>query len=109
MSGRDFSMSGEIPVPQRRIDNDASYQMRTELLNSVFALTDDAGGPSERTLYNAITGALGIIGAVQPYGGLPRRASEHLNPANCPGFSISSCALSLNSHGGAASANTATP
>ena len=60
-------MSGEIPVP-RRIDNDAPNQMRTELLNSVFALADDALGPSERTLYNAITGALGIVAAVQPYG-----------------------------------------
>jgi hypothetical protein len=77
-------MSGEIPVPHRRIDNDAPHQMRTELLNSVFALADDAVGPSERTLYNAITGALGIVAAVQPYGGLPRRASEHLNQADWP-------------------------
>jgi hypothetical protein len=84
MSGRDFSMSGEIPVPQRHIDNDAPHQMRTELLNSVFALADDAVGPSERTLYNAITGALGLVAAVQPYGGLPRRASEHLNQADWP-------------------------
>lgn len=77
-------MSGEIPVPQHRIDNDASSQMRTELLNSVFALADDAVGPSERTLYNAITGTLGIVAAVEPYGGLPRRASEHLNRADWP-------------------------
>jgi hypothetical protein len=79
-------MSGEIPVPQRRIDNDAPHQMRTELLNSVFDLADDAVGPSERALYNAITGALGIVAAVQPYGGLPRRASEHLNQADWPRF-----------------------
>lgn len=84
VSGRDFSMSGEIPIPQRRIDNDAPHQMRTELLNSVFALADNAVGPSERTLYNAITGALGIVAAVQPYGGLPRRASEHLNQVDWP-------------------------
>src|SRR5229473_1140272 len=79
MSARDFSMSGEIPVPQRRIDNDAPPPMRTELVSSIFALADDAAGPSERTLYNAMNGGLGIIGAVQPYGGLPRRAAEHLN------------------------------
>jgi len=84
MSGREFSISGGIPVPQRHIDNDASYQMRTELLDSVFALADDAVGPSTRTLYNAITGALGIVAAVQPYGGLLRRASEHLNQADWP-------------------------
>jgi hypothetical protein len=47
-------------------------------------LADDAVGPSERTLYNAITGALGIVAAVQHYGGLPRRASEHLNEADWP-------------------------
>jgi len=85
MSGRDFSMSGEIPVPQRRIDNEAPHQMRTELLNAVFALADETGmGPSERTLYDAVTGSLGVIAAVNPYGGLRRRASEHLNQADWP-------------------------
>jgi hypothetical protein len=78
-------MSGEIPVPQRRIDNDAPHRMRTELLNAVFALSDETGmGPSERTLYDAVTGSLGIIAAVAPYGGLRRRASEHLIQADWP-------------------------
>ena len=78
-------MSGEVPVPQRRIDNDAPHQMRTELVNAVFALADETGvGPSERTLYDAVTGSLGVIAAVTPYGGLRRRASEHLNQTDWP-------------------------
>jgi hypothetical protein len=63
-------MSGEIPVPERRIDNDAPTAMRVELLNVIFALADETEvGPSERTLYNRVTGTLGVIAAVNPYGG----------------------------------------
>jgi hypothetical protein len=83
MSGRDFSMSGEIPQPERRIDNDAPATMRVELIDSIFALADNTG-PSERTLYNAVTGALGVIAAVNPYGTLSRRAAEHLRDADWP-------------------------
>jgi hypothetical protein len=80
-------MSGEMPVPQRQVDNEAPHQMRTELLDAAFGLADETGnGPSERTLYDAVTGSLGIIAAVNPYGGLRRRASEHLslNQADWP-------------------------
>ena len=84
MSARDFSMSGEVPIPLRRIDNDAPPQLRIELLSSVFSLADDGMGPSERTLYSAVIGTLGILGAVQPYGGLVRRASENLCEAPWP-------------------------
>jgi hypothetical protein len=85
MSTRDFSASGEVPVPERRIDNDAPGRMRVELLNAIFGLADDTGlGPTERTLYNAVTGCLGVIAGVNPYGTLCRRASEHLRDADWP-------------------------
>src|SRR5437868_2450762 len=79
MSTRDFSMSGEIPLPVRRVDNDAPERMRVELLNAIFALADATGlGPTERELYNAITGSLGVNAAVNPYGTLCGRAARHL-------------------------------
>jgi hypothetical protein len=77
-------MLAEIPIPQRRVDNDAPRQMRTELMDSVFALADNGVGPTERALYNAVTGALGVIAAVQPYGGIARHASEFLNEGDWP-------------------------
>jgi hypothetical protein len=76
-------MSGEIPIPERRIDNGAPLPMRVELLDGVFALTNERG-PSERALYSAVTGCLGVIAAVNPYGNLCRRASEHLCNAEWP-------------------------
>jgi len=45
-------MSGEIPLPVRRVDNAAPERMRVELLNAIFALADATGlGPTEREIF----------------------------------------------------------
>jgi hypothetical protein len=85
MSTRDFSMSGEVAIPVRRLDNDAPEGLRVELLNVIFGLVDETGiGPTEREIYNDITGCLGVQAAVNPYGGLCARASRHLCEAEWP-------------------------
>jgi hypothetical protein len=79
-------MSGELPLPERRIDNEAPERMRVELLHAIFALADDTRGigPSEGLIYATVMGCLGIVEAVNPYGGRCRRASERLRQADWP-------------------------
>jgi hypothetical protein len=84
MSGRDFSLSEEFPIPRRYVDNDAPIPMRTEFIYAAFGLANEEQGPSERVLYNAVSGSLGVIGAVQPYGGLAHRSAELLSRAEWP-------------------------
>jgi len=86
MSSRDFSMSGHIPSPERCIDDDAPNCMRVELVDSIFNLADENGetAPTERRLYDVTTLACGVESAVQPYGGLRRRASRHLKDVEWP-------------------------
>lgn len=72
-------MSGEIPFPVRRVDNDAPERMRVELLNAIFGLADATGlGPTERELYNAVTGCLGVNAPVNPYRTLCGQAARYL-------------------------------
>ena len=82
MSTRDFSASGEFSLPERNVDDDAPLNMRAEWIGQVFyrATSSLSGSPTVKQVYDTINSALGIPDpAVDPNGGLQKRATTHLN------------------------------
>lgn len=66
--------AGEIPIRSRL----ATIPVRQETGNTNHV------GPTECEIYDAVMGTLGLVEAVQPYGGLTRRAAQRLCEAEWP-------------------------
>jgi len=74
---RGFSTSGEVPRPNRTVDDDAPRSLRNELLDLAFHLAGQMG-VDERAIYDIIELAIGVTPSGEPYGSFRRSASRDL-------------------------------
>ena len=81
MAYREFSSSGEIPPPDRNVDNDAPRSLRNELVDLAFSLGLEAG-IEEVQIHRVITLSIGESPSGQPYAGYRYAASRDLGRAD---------------------------
>jgi len=86
MTTRGFSVGGQVPPPERNIDNDAPYGMRQEVVDVAFSIAEhsSAGGPTPDRLYRVVSQTLGIAPAGNPYGGYRYATGRDLRQAEWP-------------------------
>jgi hypothetical protein len=86
MATREFSMGGNIPPPERNIDNDAPQGMRQEVLDVAFSIAEHSGDPqiTPDHIYRLVSQTLGIATSGNPYGGYRYAAGRDLRGAGWP-------------------------
>jgi len=79
---RDFSRQ-HAAAPERNVDNDAPYGMRSELVDFFFQLANDSNGQLQpRVIYEATALMLGAGVTANPYGGYPGRVLRDIGRAD---------------------------
>jgi hypothetical protein len=79
---REFSQQ-HAPARERNVDNDATYEMRGELVDFFFRLANDSDGQVQpRVIYEATGLMLGAGVTANPYGGYPARVLRDIGRAD---------------------------
>jgi len=86
MTTRGFSMSGNLPLPERNIDCDAPQPMRQEILDVAFSIAEHSNHqePTADRIYRIVSQALGIAPSGTPYAGFRYAAGRDLRQTAWP-------------------------
>jgi hypothetical protein len=86
MNTRGFSISGNLPLPERTIDSDAPQPMRQEILDIGFSLAEHGNRqePTPDRIFRIVSQTLGIAPSGNPYAGFRHAAGRDLQRADWP-------------------------